>query len=284
MLVKTLSAEQIEQSKFLTVIVPARKLMKGRPSGGITLALSQSIRENYTVIHKTDQVFAIVYKRPKNAIIVSYFQPKFEIEVLFQEVADALSKADLDYHIVSLGDFNCSFDIPIEKQGTLCDILQDNSLICWNTPEVPTDISHNGISTKDLLFTKEADSLIDCELKDCPLFKHSQISGKITGTLTKRTKLCPTIRKCDLKRLANNLEGLRKRVGVYTFENVNDEALCVVSGIRGCITRATSQPTEQKYQAVFTSKHYELNRNVKTAFKRYRNNPILTNAKFLIDA
>ena len=60
--------------------------------------------------------------------------------------------------------------------------------------------------------------------------------------------------------------------------------LCVVSVIRGCVTRAATQPTKRKSKAWFTSKHYELHRNVKTAFKRYRDNPILTNAEILAAA
>ena len=167
--------------------------MRGRQSGGITPAVSQSIRENCNMIYKSDQVIAIVSRRPKNAIIVSYFQPSFRIEDLIQEVAKALSNANLDYQIVLLGEFNCGIDTANEKQETLFDFLQDNSFVCWNTPEVPTYIPYNGKSTIDLLFTKKPDSLIDCELIDSPLSKHSQISGKIIETLT-RTELCPRIR------------------------------------------------------------------------------------------
>ena len=74
--------------------------MRGRPSRGITFAVRQSIRENYTVIYKSDQVVAIVFRRPKIAINVSHFRTNFEIEELIQEVADALSNANADYHIV----------------------------------------------------------------------------------------------------------------------------------------------------------------------------------------
>ena len=103
--------------------VPAKKQMRGRPSGGITLAISQSIRKNYTVIYNYDQVTAILFKRPKFAVLVSYFQPNFENEGLIREVADALSNANPDYHIVLLGDFNCRIDIPNEKQESLYDPL-----------------------------------------------------------------------------------------------------------------------------------------------------------------
>ena len=97
------------------------------------------------MIYKSDQVIAIVFRRHENATIVSYFQPNFQYEELIQ-VANALSKANLDYHIVILGEFNCRIDIPNDKQETLFDFLQDNSFICWNTPEVPTYISYNGKS------------------------------------------------------------------------------------------------------------------------------------------
>ena len=233
--------------------------MKGRPSGGITLAVSQCIRENFTVIDKCDQVNAIVLGRPKIAILVSYFQPIFEIEELVQEVANALSDANPDYHIVLFGEFNCRKDKPNEKQEILFDFLQDNSFICWNTPEVPKYVSHNGESTIDFLFMKKPDSLIDCELIDSRLFEHSEIFGTKSGTVTRRTKLCPGIRKCDPVRLANNLGDLRNQVWEFTFENVNDEALCVVNGIRRCLTRAATQPTKRKPKT-FTSKNYDLHR------------------------
>ena len=112
--------------------------MKGRSSGGITLAVSESLRENYTVIYKANQVTAIVFRRLKIAIIVSDYQPYSEIEELIQEVSDELSNAIPDYHIVLLGDFNCRIVIPNEKQEFFFDFIQDNSFICWKTPEMPT--------------------------------------------------------------------------------------------------------------------------------------------------
>ena len=72
LLVERLSTEQIELTRFLRVIVPTTKHMRGRPSGGKILAVSQSIRKNYAVIYKSDQVIAIVFRRHKIAIIVSY--------------------------------------------------------------------------------------------------------------------------------------------------------------------------------------------------------------------
>ena len=118
--------------------------MRGRPSGGITLVISQSIRDNYTtVIYKSDQVVANPFRRPKIAIFVSHFQPNFGIEGLIQEVADALGIANPGYHNVLFGDFNCRSDIPNEKQETLFDFLHDNSFICWNTPGVQPYISYH---------------------------------------------------------------------------------------------------------------------------------------------
>ena len=75
-----------------------------------------------------------------------------------------------------------------------------------------------------------------------------------------------------------------KQVWDYTFENVNHEALCVVSGIRGCITRAAIEPTKRKSKAWFTNKPYELHQIVKTAFKKDRDNPILAIAEPLAAA
>ena len=164
------------------------------------------MRENHTVICKSDQIIATVIRQPKIAIIVSFFLPSFEIEELIQQVADALSNANPDYQNGLFGDFNCRIDLPKEKQETLFDFLQDNSFICCNTPELPTYISHNGKSTNDMLFTNKLDLLKDCELIDCPLPKHSQISGTINRTLTRRSKMCPRLPECDPIRLANNLE------------------------------------------------------------------------------
>ena len=166
--------------------VPAKKQMRGRPSGGIGLAVSQSIRKNYTMIYNYDQVTAIFFKRPKLAVLVSYFQPNFENEELIREVADALSNANPDYHIVLLGDFNCRIDIPNEKQESLYDPVWGNNFICWKISEMLIYIPHNGKSPIDLHFTKKTDSLAECELIDSPLPKNPQISGTITGFLPEK--------------------------------------------------------------------------------------------------
>ena len=149
---------------------------------------------------------------------------------------------------------------------------------------MPNYRSHNGKSTIDLLFMKTLDSLIDCELIDNRLSEHSQISGTVTETVTRRAKLCPIIRKCDPLRHANNLEDLRNQVWQFILENVSDEVLCVGNGIRGCITRANTQPTKGESKAWLTSKNYDLQRRVKPLFKKLRDNPVLTKAKNLADA
>ena len=150
---ETLSTEQLQLKDYITVDVPARKHKRGRPTGDIILAISHSISERYTVIYKSEQIIAVVFRRLRIAIIGSYFQPNFEIEDLIGELVDALSKANPDYHIILLGNYNCRLDIPNEKQETLLSFLQDNSFTCWNNPEVMTYISHNERSTIDLLFT-----------------------------------------------------------------------------------------------------------------------------------
>ena len=100
----------------------------------------------------------------------------------------------------------------------------------------------------------------------------------------RRSKLSPRIRKCDPIRLYNNVEEMRKQAWEYTFENTNEEALLLASGIKGCINRAAIPASKRKSKAWFTNKHYELHHNVKIAYKRYRENPIKTNAKVLVDA
>ena len=107
-----------------------KKHIRRRASRGITLAVSQYIRENYTVIYKSDQDIAFLFRRPKIGISVSYFQPKYETEELIQEVVDVLCKANRNYHILLFGEFNCKIDMSDEQRENLFVFLQDTSLTC----------------------------------------------------------------------------------------------------------------------------------------------------------
>ena len=114
-LVETMSTEELRLQNITKINIPAVKMPKGRPKGGITIALHQRVNDSMIKIASTEHLLAIKMEHSKANLIIAYFPPKYEIEEMTNEITDIIPKANLENDTILIGDFNCRLDKTDER-------------------------------------------------------------------------------------------------------------------------------------------------------------------------
>ncbi|RWS00432.1 uncharacterized protein B4U79_09248, partial [Dinothrombium tinctorium] len=171
-LTETLSCDEFTIKDYYTFHVPAIKLQRGRPIGGISISVKAGLNPKLFGFNES----RLIVETNIGVIYCYYFNPNSSLDDIIADITEDLM-ANVGNAIVT-GDFNCRIDMENERgrQGLIdtfsllgFDLVQNVSLITY--------VSHNGKSCIDLVFinTRVKKSIISCNTLFNPIRKHQRV-------------------------------------------------------------------------------------------------------------
>ncbi|PSN52531.1 hypothetical protein C0J52_14317, partial [Blattella germanica] len=148
-LTETFLTEEENISSYYNYHALARQGDKGRPSGGIACLIKPWLAPA-KVLQRTPNLITIKCKHL--SIISGYFQPEWSAIDIIESLSEALATIEPHEPVLIAGDFNCRTDVSNAKSTMTIDYLEQERFTLVNNPKEPTYISHNGMSTIDIIF------------------------------------------------------------------------------------------------------------------------------------
>mgnify|MGYP003623316537 CR=1 FL=1 len=148
-LTETILTEEEKISSYYNYHALARQGDKGRPSGGIACLIKPWLAPA-KVLQRTPNLITIKCKHL--SIISGYFQPEWSAIDIIESLSEALATIEPHEPVLIAGDFNCRTDVSNAKSTMTIDYLEQERFTLVNNPKEPTYISHNGMSTIDIIF------------------------------------------------------------------------------------------------------------------------------------
>jgi len=114
-LVETMLTNSVNIPNFSIIDSLAQLNPRGRPTGGISLAVKNGC--NYKLINSTKNGMAIVISNI--CINIFYFSPNTALDEIFEECTKFLDIIPVELKTITIGDFNCRIDRPCERGKAL---------------------------------------------------------------------------------------------------------------------------------------------------------------------
>ena len=127
----------------------AVKLEKGRPMGGITVAVRAEWRPK--PIFRSEHMVGVEIL--SGVVYCAYFSPTCEVLDIVDHLAERLCLMDLSKQTLIAGDFNARIDAGRSmKTEAIVDLMEDFGFSLISCESEPTYLCHNGSSVIDLVF------------------------------------------------------------------------------------------------------------------------------------
>ncbi len=153
-LTETFITSQINIKDYNTYCSYANKQNRGRPVGGLMMAVRVSIRSKLIVAN--EQYISV--KIADTILTLFYFRPEEELEEIVATINDSInSNRNINKNLIIMGDFNCRIDNGSFRGLALTESLLDQGFSLLNPPDEPTYFCHSGSSCIDLVFYRNVD-------------------------------------------------------------------------------------------------------------------------------
>ena len=253
LLVETKKLTPFSVDGFLGHFSPARKFsVTGHPSGGIALFSNTRLKCSSKIIISTAETLCVSFPSLHLAVIVAYFRPQSDIEVINEKIGSCLDVIPNSAKVILSGDFNCRLDGSHSRGYDLVDLLQPYDLALLNQPDRHTYFCHNGRSTIDLVFVQH--SLLHNThmiIVEHPLTQHCQLQLDVPITTLSCGTRGEKITRFDPDLLQSHLEAFPD----------NGDPQSQNSRLVDAIKQSAILPRKRKSKPWFDSELYVIHRN-----------------------
>ena len=163
----------------------------GRPQSCISIAISKHIKIAFKCISRNDNHIAVAIEELNLIVIAAYFEPKTDLEFIYQEKTAVMQNCHGFRHKVLESDFKCRLGATTCRDS-LFELLKNWDMHCINKNNTPTYKSQNGEGVIDLIFVNSRVfiQVTQIEMRHVPNEKHEGdmqccLKGKL-GTAARR--------------------------------------------------------------------------------------------------
>ena len=110
LLSETFATKSFEIENFTCVHSPARQPAKGRPIGGLTIAINKRFRHSAKELYNSEHILLVSLSNCTTKLMLCYFQPTYNIGNILNEIENALDYLEDKHPVIVCGDFNCRID------------------------------------------------------------------------------------------------------------------------------------------------------------------------------
>ena len=260
LLVETMSVKSLDFPNFLCKSAEATKHERGRPTGGITIAVHQRIMNKCDVVSKSDFCISFKLENTPRFFIVAYFNPDIEEDDMLHELSRNLCFSQSTDEIFLFGDFDCRIDKPDEKTNALLEFLHLQHLNCINDAEEKTFVNSQGSSTIELCFTNAGHRVSDWKIINSLLSNHRLLTLSNTGDYKLKEDIGDTIFEINMEVLTSIVEEIDLSLQQST-ENLNNLLVNAFSSSK--MKKQTSKPW-------FGCELYVMHKTLKEKYKIHR--------------
>ena len=205
LLTETFATADIHLDLHFTYCLKAKKLTRGRPTGGILIGITKRINEKDQLLRETSIVLAI--ELSVCVLVTVYFKPDTDVTEIFAELLPVIT-ACTNRKINLGGDFICRLDNNSQRGQDFVDNLSHLGLRVLISHYAPTYKCHNGQNTIDLIFVN---------------FNFNQSTLEIMKNLpSKHSVVRPETRLDDIKFLDQKLDRIYKTDTALLTTNMQD--------------------------------------------------------------
>ena len=267
-LCETFATAGFEIDNFTCIHTQARKLPRGRPMGGLTIAINKRLRQSGKTLMCSEHSLAVSLSDTSIKLIVTYFPPNTVMNIIFAEIEQVLDSFDDSDSAIYCGDFNCRTENNLPRGKDLMDFFYSKNFICLNDPETPTYVAHNGQSTIDLIFYRQNQHRSHATIDIVPshITKHHLAVAYFDLNPDYNSPKQPRIKNVNLEALTEYMKLLEKPHD----DNIDESYDGMVSAIQKsaiCRSARVSKPW-------FDKELYSLNENLKQIYRKQPFDPI----------
>lgn len=217
--------------EFYTYDVLAKKEERGRPFGGLLIAVKPHLKPR-EVSHSDH--FLVVSTLSCN-VILCYFNPKCDSSDFAVELVQAFSGVDLSKPSLVCGDFNARLDKPNSKTEDLLELLNDFGFNPLNSSSCPTYYGYKGSSVIDLYFSNfSVDSIIlERNVEVIHLRKHIPVICSFKTEENIEVNIVSRKLKREVKDIDNScLEDIERSLGEARVDDAyNKLCQCILNSV-----------------------------------------------------